>query len=371
MTRTAIVIGAGIAGAATAFELASHHIATIVVDTHLTGQATAASAGIIQPWSTSATGAFYDLYAAGAAYYPQVLAKLSALGITSTSFNRGGALCVDTDPGVVQAAYTRVQDRLDGAAELIGEPEWLTSSQLQQRFPPLADGLSGFVVPGGGRVDGRVFRDALLAGAEASGARRLKSEAALTPGGQVIIDGDVQHADIVVAAAGTWTNRLLQPLGVSAPIHPQRGQITHLRLDGVNTSGWPTIHMGDHYMVAFDDSRVAVGATREHGSGFDPRVTAAGQASILNKALALAPGLADATLIETRVGLRPYPDDELPIFGQVPHHPSLYLITGFGAAGLTMGPLIGHLTGTAASTGAGPELATLGNRLTATDPEKN
>jgi D-amino-acid dehydrogenase len=99
--------------------------------------------------------------------------------------------------------------------------------------------------------------------------------------------------------------------------------------------------LSHHYLVAFDQGRVAVGATREDGTGFDPRVTAAGQLQVLNDALSVAPGLADATLIETRVGLRPLADDAMPLVGAVPGHPGLFVATGYGAAGLTMGPLLG------------------------------
>ena len=62
---------------------------------------------------------------------------------------------------------------------------------------------------------------------------------------------------------------------------------------------------GSHYLLAFDESVVVAGATRESGSGFDYRVTAAGQMEVLTEALRVAPGLATATIIETRVGFRP------------------------------------------------------------------
>ena len=37
-------------------------------------------------------------------------------------------------------------------------------------------------------------------------------------------------------------------------VEPQRGQIVHLRVDGVDTSVWPVVvPVGDHYIVPFDD----------------------------------------------------------------------------------------------------------------------
>jgi D-amino-acid dehydrogenase len=62
---------------------------------------------------------------------------------------------------------------------------------------------------------------------------------------------------------------------------------------------------------------------------------------VLDDALRVAPGLADATIIETRVGLRPLADREEPIIGPMPGCRGLHVVTGFGAAGLTLGPLVG------------------------------
>jgi D-amino-acid dehydrogenase len=88
---------------------------------------------------------------------------------------------------------------------------------------------------------------------------------------------------------------------------------------------------------------VVVGATRETGSGFDRRVTAAGQLEVLEQALAVAPGLRDATLLETRVGFRPATPDGLPVLGPLPGHPRVVVATGFGHTGLTLAPLAGAL----------------------------
>jgi D-amino-acid dehydrogenase len=52
------------------------------------------------------------------------------------------------------------------------------------------------------------------------------------------------------------------------------------------------------------------GATRESGAGFDYRVTPAGLSEVLREALAVAPGLAGGTCLETRVGFRPPGPDE-------------------------------------------------------------
>jgi len=57
----------------------------------------------------------------------------------------------------------------------------------------------------------------------------------------------------------------------------------------------------------------------------------------------MAPGLAGATLIETRVGFRPFATTPRPIFGRAPGVANLILGNGLAATGLTIGPYCGKL----------------------------
>jgi D-amino-acid dehydrogenase len=95
--------------------------------------------------------------------------------------------------------------------------------------------------------------------------------------------------------------------------------------------------------LAFPDSRIVVGATRETGSGFDSRVTAGGVAEVLREGLAIAPDLYKATLVEVRVGLRPMTKDGLPLIGRPAGLQGLTIATGMGRYGLTIGPYAGRL----------------------------
>jgi D-amino-acid dehydrogenase len=111
--------------------------------------------------------------------------------------------------------------------------------------------------------------------------------------------------------------------------------------------------------VPWADGRLAVGATRETGSGFAAHPTAAGLIEVLTKALRVAPGLAGAEIREIRVGLRPATRDGLPILGPVPGIPNLLLATGHGSIGLQLGPysgkvVAGMIAGGAAETEIAP-----------------
>jgi D-amino-acid dehydrogenase len=147
-----------------------------------------------------------------------------------------------------------------------------------------------------------------------------------------------------VVAAGAWSKELGRGIGIDLPVEPQRGQIIHLGLPGVDTGAWPIVlAFRGHYMVPWPDSRVVVGATRETGSGFCPHSTAAGVAEVLAEALRVAPGLAGAEIRAIRIGLRPASRDGLPILGPVPAIANLLLATGHGPVGLQLGPYSGKV----------------------------
>jgi D-amino-acid dehydrogenase len=83
---------------------------------------------------------------------------------------------------------------------------------------------------------------------------------------------------------------------------------------------------------------VACGGTYENDAGFDTRPTVAGLEQLLRAGLAIAPGLAEATVVDVRVGLRPVSADSLPVLGPVPGRDNVHLVTGHGMDGLLLGP---------------------------------
>ena len=343
-----VVVGAGVLGASTAYHLAREGADVAVVDQAHEGRATAAGAGILCPWASPVDDpAFYELYAAGARYYSDLVPALSELGETDLGFRRVGALIVSTDPRELTSAESLLRDRRMEAPE-IGEVDRLFPREVKALFPPLRADLAGIHVAGGARVDGRRLAASLLRAAEHHGATVARGFVELISRGDrvpsVRLDDREIVADAVVITAGAWSPALLRPLGINLPIQPQRGQIIHLHLPGQETNTWPVVlPPGSHYLLAFDDSRVVAGATRESGAEFDYRVTAAGQAEVLSEALGIAPGLGAATLVETRVGFRPISLDGRPLLGQVRNVEGLVIGNGLGAAGLTIGPLAGRL----------------------------
>jgi D-amino-acid dehydrogenase len=342
----AIVVGAGILGASTAFHLAKSGAQVTVFDRDDAGRATAAGAGIVCPWiSAHENPAWHAIAGGGARYYPDLVAELAAQGETDVGYRRVGLLCVPDTPGQLDAVEARLAARRNAAPEM-GIVRRLTAEQAIARFPALRPGPAT-LIEGGARVNGRLMAAALLRAAQRHGAEVVHGAPDLATANGAIAgvrhQGRLFEADVLAVTAGAWAPALLAPLGITLNVVPQKGQIVHLRLPGVDTSTWPVLQpMNAFYLLTFDDSRVVIGATRETGSGFDHRVTAEGQATVLNVGLAVAPGLADAELIETRIGFRPMSPDELPLLGAAPV-PGLFIGNGLGPTGLTMGPFAGRL----------------------------
>ena len=136
-----VVVGAGILGASTAYHLAREGADVAIVDQAHEGQATAAGAGIICPWASSVDDpAFYELYAAGARYYADLVPALSELGETDLGFRRVGALLVSTDPSELAPAETMLLRRRTEAPETLLAHRSLRIRELRRHpsGPPAA-----------------------------------------------------------------------------------------------------------------------------------------------------------------------------------------------------------------------------------------
>ena len=240
-------------------------------------------------------------------------------------------------------------DIVDSEVKEVGEIRVLDKGGPRELFPYLDSRLAGIYLSGAARLSGESIRTALLGAATQAGARKLSGVAELERSGDSVVgvrlNGDLLPADSVIVAGGAWSANLCRPLGLELGLEPQRGQILHLKVEESTTGAWPVIVpvLNDYYLLAFRDSRVVVGATRETGSGFDCRVTAGGVEEVLREGLAIAPDLAKATLSEVRVGLRPMTKDGLPLIGRPARLHGLIVTTGMGRYGLTTGPYAGRL----------------------------
>ena len=346
----AIVVGGGVVGASAAYALVREGARTRLLDRRDEGRATAAGAGILSGASGSDdVDPVARFQAQAAAFYPHMMTELEEDGAGETGYAVCGSLTVAVDAdeaALLERARAHLAGWPGGAAAGYSV---LSGTEARALFPPLGDVHGGLHCTRGARVDGRLLAAALLRAAGRRGleTREAEANALLLRDGAVRgvrAGGEDLAAGHVVLAAGAWSGVFGEQLGVRIPVRPQRGQIVHLDLRGAETGRWPIVSSfnSHHYMVAWEDSRVVVGATRESNAGFAPRTTVAGLMEVLGEALRVAPGLRDAGLREVRVGLRPLSADGLPILGPVPGVAGVLLATGHGPVGLQLGPYSGR-----------------------------
>jgi D-amino-acid dehydrogenase len=324
----------------------------VVVDREDPGHATAAGAGIVAPGlSLALAPAWQPLAFAAVASYEQLLAELRADGESAIEYQVVGAIQLarsDEERERLADTLRLFEERRGAGVANIGELSLLDGRGLRELCPVVNDAYGGVHAAGAARVDGRSLRDALLRAFEARGGKRRHGSATVVaPASRVAgveAGGERLEADVVVLATGAWPDALASAAGRDFGVGPQRGQILHLDVADAETTRWPILYGYDHYYaLAFPTHRFVVGATREPGTGFDRRVTVAGQRDLVRETLAFAPGLAGATVVETRVGFRPVTADGMPLIGPVPGCEGAFVATGLGPQGLTIGPYAGSL----------------------------
>ncbi|WP_127535917.1 NAD(P)/FAD-dependent oxidoreductase [Paenibacillus illinoisensis] len=346
--KKVIVVGSGILGASTAYQLAKRGAEVILVDRGDIGQATDAAAGIICPWlSQRRNQDWYQLAKAGARFYPGLIEELQSEGESETGYARVGALSIHSDIEKIGKMEERAHLRRADAPE-VGDITRLNEEETHARFPLLDQQYHSVYISGAARIDGRALRDALIRSAQRNGAVLIHGDAALLFDSErvtgVLVDRERFLADEVIVCAGAWANSIMKPLGIHFKVHYQKAQIMHLQVsDQEETGSWPVVMPpSDQYLLAFGEHKIVIGATHENEiEGYDTRITPGGMQEILNKGLELAPGLSNSTFQEVRVGFRPFTPGFLPVMGSVPGWKGLITANGLGASGLTMGPFIG------------------------------
>jgi glycine/D-amino acid oxidase-like deaminating enzyme len=101
---------------------------------------------------------------------------------------------------------------------------------------------------------------------------------------------------------------------------------------------------------------VLLGSSREF-VGFDRSVSSAVVQAIAARAVRFLPRLAQASIIRSYAGLRPWSPDHLPLVGPAAGVPGLYLATGHEGAGIGLAPVTGQLIADWIINGKAPALA--------------
>ena len=184
------------------------------------------------------------------------------------------------------------------------------------------------------------FTNALMALAEAQGVtfhwgetiRRIETEGGRATG--AVTDKGTIKADAVVVALGSYSPMMLREHGIRLPVYPVKGYSLTIPITDASLAPESTV-MDESYKIAITrlGDRIRVGGMAEI-SGYNNRLEPARRRTLEHSVSDLFPGgdLSQATFWS---GLRPMTPDGTPVIGATPVK-GLYLNTGHGTLGWTM-----------------------------------
>ncbi len=151
----------------------------------------------------------------------------------------------------------------------------------------------------------------------------------------VVTGAGTLQAGAYVAALGSWSPRMLKPLGVSVPVYPVKGY--SITVPVIDAAGAPeSTVMDESYKVAITrlGDRIRVGGTAEI-SGYSTSLDAARRATLDHSLTDMFPRGGDLGKATFWCGLRPMTPDGPPVIGPT-RYSNLHLNTGHGTLGWTM-----------------------------------
>ena len=342
----AVVVGGGIIGVATAYELSKRGLRVVLIERNtLASCATYASAGMLAPASDSlCREPVIDLGFESFAMWPAFKDEVEEAGGFPIDFRDIGILRVagnDDEEATIkkQAAW---------AAERGLNVPWLSPEEAVYVEPSLSSDIRGASFsPDEHNVTPTRVVEALRRAAVENGVefREHTPVTALARANGHVTgvrtpDGETA-AGTVVLAVGAWGCEAGQWLGMDVPVHPVRGQVAYLnKLDRPLRH---TVIRGPHYAVPKNDSSTLIGSTREHGAGYRQETTVGALGAIFTGVTNLVPAVGEASVHHTRAGLRPWSADDLPVIGPAPEADNVVFATGHYASGILLAPITARI----------------------------
>lgn len=363
-----IVIGAGMAGASIAAELAARGtVALLEAEPHAGYHSTGRSAALFSELYgnavvralTRASRSFLFEPPAGFAEAPLVKPR-PCLFVARA--DQAGAL-----------AQFRAQTGLAGAT--------LGAAEVQAQVPIFASGYVGSAARDEGSAD--IDVDGLLQGWLRRARRRGAHVALDTPvrglsrqGGLWRVDAGAERftAPVVVNAAGAWANTVAGLAGVAPmPLQPLRR--TAILIDapaGLDIAAWPAVvDVDEQFYFKPDAGLLLVSPADEH-----PSDACDAQPEELDVAIAAdrfeqATGLAVRRVKHRWAGLRVFAPDRTPVVGFAPDAPGFFWLAGQGGYGIQTAPALARVGAALACREAlPPDLLALGLEAAALSPAR-
>jgi glycine/D-amino acid oxidase-like deaminating enzyme len=335
-TVDAIVIGAGIVGAACAHALAAEGIRVLVLESACAGGgATAAGMGHIVVMDDS------EAQFALTRYSRDLWHELAPSLPPRVEWEPRGTLWVAATEEEMEAVHRKH----DFCAARDTRTMILDGHALANAEPNLRAGMAGaLLVPDDAVLYAPcaaawLIEQACNRGASFRGGTRVT---AIDQDGVRVADGSWIPAGAVVCATATWARELFPDL----PVRPRKGHLAitdrypgfvHHQL--VELGYLKSAHGAANESVAFNvqpraTGQVLIGSSRQFGATHS-EVDTPMLRRMLRRAFEYMPAIGNLSIIRTWTGFRAATHDNLPIIGPVPGRRGLYLATGHEGLGIT------------------------------------
>jgi len=350
----AIVIGAGVVGAATALALTNAGLKVLVIDR-----------GNVANGTTSAGEG--NILVSDKEPGPELeLALHSREAWFEINEDIGGGFELETKGGLVVA---RSESGVNSLKHLAGEQrsagiiaQYVDSVELRKLEPYLSRLITdGVYYPQDAQCQPMLATTRILRTVQARGGDFLPKAiitAITTSQGRVtgvLTSAGTFEAPIVINAAGTWAGQIAQIAGSYLPIAPRRGFILvsvpapelifHKVYDAeyvANVSSSDSDLQSSAVVEGTQSGTILIGASRER-VGFKDGIDFSILRILARQAIELFPILADIQLLRAYRGFRPYAPDHLPIIGEDHLIKGLWHNAGHEGAGIGLAPASARL----------------------------
>lgn len=330
-----IVVGAGIIGLMSAWELSNAGYSVTLIDKGQPGrEASWAGGGILSPlgpWHYPE--AVQKMCHESQALYPRLCEELREL--------------TGIDPEWVQSGMLVLGD----SQELADAEDWCATNQqpclrmdqaaIKSDIPSLQTELQAVLMPEIAQVRNPRLLRALVTALEQSGVKLIANEqvrAIETEEGAVTgvrTTSEFIQCKCVVNSAGSWSPELI-PRGYERPsVYPVKGQMLLFKAEPSLLNH--IVLKGEQYLIPRNDGAILAGSSHED-DGYNKSPTVEVKAVIREFAEQLLPALADLPVAAHWTGLRPATSDSMPIIGAHGQISGLYMNTGHYRNGLTLAP---------------------------------
>ena len=241
-----------------------------------------------------------------------------------------GSLVVSHDGPTVAADHRTAAERFPELA-----PQWLEGADLRAAEPALADGVYAYRLSSGRPIPPTAATRAWAERAREAGAR-------IELGINAVASDARRAADVVVVAAGPWTPEALGASESWRPVGPLWGAVAQVRLAdpprhtieqaGVETLTGPGEVPDSLFSIVTANGASSVGSTFMVA---EPDAAALAPL-LLERGAAYVPALSGAPVEQVRACARPLSADGRPLLGPIAD--GVYLLTGHGPWGITLGP---------------------------------